>query len=401
MVNHSGIVDGGTAFQIVPSTRKVTVPPAYKVIGTVGEHCAEQLTFACPSLIDGHEIDKCARKYITWKNTNGDVGHDELKKTFEDGSNVYFTWDVSHGLTVANGIVSFSVHFEDVDENGIVIYRWSTTTCRECEILDSINAVLNAYEAIYVAGETLVFVDYNKVEGGTLDLASNGINPDGTLEIKDNGYHDVGVYAQVKVDVDAPTGSMKITQNGTYDVTNYAEAHVALSVDTPQISISEDGRIKSTANGVETVVRLKADHDPDFVPENIREGVNIFGVDGVYKPYAPELVDVTVTRRTLNPTSKSIYAYYTTWDGTKLVDKKAGILVDENSYTLPCLKGSLITFVVDTLFYENEYFHITTNGEIVHKQRHSTGNRQDPTECVSAVAFVDSNGVYFVISDEE
>lgn len=173
MKNHAGIKDNGIHFQIVPNTRRITVPPAYKVIGTVGEHLAEQLTFKCPKLIDGHNIANCARKYVAWKNTNGDVGRDKLKNMTEDKENLYFTWDVSEGLTVGFGIVSFSVHFEDVNASGRRLYHFGTTTCKECEILDTINSVLNTYKAVYVDGDMLVFADYNAVENGTLSLNSH------------------------------------------------------------------------------------------------------------------------------------------------------------------------------------------------------------------------------------
>lgn len=173
MTKHSSIVDSGAYFQIIPHTRKIVVPPPYAVIGTVGEHFAEQLTFRCPKLIDGHDVAKCANKYVTWQNVNGEVGHDKLKNVLENGKDVYFTWDVRNGLTVAKGIVSFSVHFEDVDANGKTHYRWSTTVCKECEILDSINASLGKYEAVYVEGDVLVFADYNIVKNSTLPLDTN------------------------------------------------------------------------------------------------------------------------------------------------------------------------------------------------------------------------------------
>lgn len=175
MMNHSGIIDGGAYFQIVPNIRKITVPSAYKVIGTVGEHFAEQLTFKCPKIIDGHEIANCSSKYITWKNVNDEIGHNELKILTEDEEDLYFTWDVPNGLTVGKGFISFSVHFEDVNINGKTLYRWSTTTCNECEILDSVISPLGEYRGgqVYVEGEKLVFTNYNAVRVGILPISSH------------------------------------------------------------------------------------------------------------------------------------------------------------------------------------------------------------------------------------
>ena len=57
----------------------------------------------------------------------------------------------------------------------------------------------------------------------------------------------------------------------------------------PAISVTEDGLVTATATqaagnvaaGTKSTARqLSAQDDPDLVPENIREGVSIFGVQG-------------------------------------------------------------------------------------------------------------------------
>lgn len=279
MPHKHAIRDTGTYFQIVPSTRKIVVPSAYKVLGTVGEHYAEQVTFNCPKDIDGHDIGGCARKYVTWKNINGDYGNDELKVVNTDDESVYFVWDISNGLTVGAGLVSFSVHFEDVDAHGRIIYRWGTSGCNECEIVDSINAVLNAYEAVYVSGDVLVFSDYNVVKEGTLDLVTDGLIPEGTKKITTNGTFDVGEVASVDVAVNPPSGTIELTENGTYHVGSFEQAKVSLDYK-PHIEVSPDGTITAIAKDKTTEVKLGNAHDANFISENIKEGVTIFGVTG-------------------------------------------------------------------------------------------------------------------------
>lgn len=280
---HSGIRDDGVRFQIVPSTRKITVPASHKVIGAVGDHLSEQLTFQVPLTIDAHAITGCKRKYVTWKNVNGGVGTDELKLSSQDDEYAYFTWSVRDALTVGSGIVQFSVHFEDT-EGDTMLYRWSTAPCKDCEILDSVNALLGTYKAMWVNGDTLVIGDYTPVVDSTLELNGSGFTPEGTLEITKNGEYDVGLYATANVAVDPPTGTINITTNGEHNVTDYATANVAVPFDTPTITVTDGGVITATANGMNSELQLGATHDADFVAANIKHGVTIFGVEGSCHP---------------------------------------------------------------------------------------------------------------------
>ena len=259
MAKHGGIKDSGEYFVITPASRKVTVPHAHKSVGTVGDHNSEQITFVCPQMVDGHDVSQCARRYITWVNVKGEVGHDELNLSqVEQGEEgmIYLSWTIRNALTVASGIVQFSVHFEDVDDKGATLYRWSTTTCKDCDILESINAVLGAYEAIYVSGDTLVIADYAPVKDNKLSIETNGIIPEGTMKIEKNGSYDVGEVAQVEVAVEG---------------------------DLPKINVTWDGVIIAETNFGQETLQLSEEHDPDFVARNIREGVNIFGTDGIYR----------------------------------------------------------------------------------------------------------------------
>lgn len=137
MVNHSGIADDAQRFQIITSTRKIVVPSGYTVIGTVGDHNSEQLTFQCPKTVDGHDVENCAFHYVRWQNANGDTGRAEMTDITSDDEGVYMTWTVSAEVTAAAGFVSFAVYLEDVGEDGKLLYRWSTTTCSELQVVST------------------------------------------------------------------------------------------------------------------------------------------------------------------------------------------------------------------------------------------------------------------------
>ena len=252
MAKHSNIRDEGAVFVIEPHTRKVTVPTTHFVIGTVGEHLSEQITFECPTTIDGHDITGCNKKYVTWRSVNGAVGHDELDDMTVEGDVARFKWNVRSGLTVAKGVVSFSVHFEDTEDEK-TLYKFSTMACKTCEILESVNASMGAYEAVYVAGDRLVFDDYNTVTDGELKIGTNGIIPVGTLKISANGQYSVGKYAEVDVMVEDAM---------------------------PKISVGASGVVNATTPAGTTRHQLSASDDPDFIAENIKCGVGVFGVEG-------------------------------------------------------------------------------------------------------------------------
>lgn len=319
MAKHGGIKDSGEFFVINPASRKVTVPHAHKAIGTVGEHCAEQVTFMCPQIVDGHDISQCARRYITWINVRDEVGNDELRlaqvENAEEGM-VYMTWTIRNPLTVEKGIVQFSVHFEDEDEAGATLYRWSTATCRDCDILESINSLIATYESIYVSGDTLVIADYTPVTDETFVLDAKGIIPDGTITITKNGYHDVGSYARANVLVDAPSGTLEINSNGYYNVMNHATAYVNIPMSAPTVQVSADGVVTANANGKNTTVKLSTEHDAEFTADNIRKGATIFGVEGRYDPH--KLVSGTVVSNTNQLCGVAMYYSGTTWMGEEL-----------------------------------------------------------------------------------
>lgn len=291
MANHSTVRDTGAFFTIVPETREVQVPSTHKVIGVVGDHLAEQLTFEIPKYIDSHDIRGCARRYVEWENVEGERGSDQLVELTElpEGAQpemLYFTWTIRDRLAAAKGLVQFSVHFEDVDTNGLRLYHWGTTTCKICEIRDSINHTLGKYAAIWVAGDTLVIEDYTPVEGGALALETPGIVPEGTLEIN---------------------------AVGTYDVGKYAAAEVVLN----------------------------AEDYPDLVPENIVKGKNVLGVIGTLE-ITPARIFVNTTAP--GPVRPVANVWYTTAEAftlsaaTDTFDSSSGY----RGYVNTCVGGIIV-----------------------------------------------------------
>lgn len=241
------IKDTGGVFEIDPLKRSVGVPQNHKIIGTEGENISEQITFKCPQVIDGVNIVERDLHFVAWANAVGGKGHDGLNiDRVEDGF-IYFTWTVRDGLTVTSGLVQFSIHFEDLPADDTDIpYRWGTTICKDCRILESLNALIGTYKSMYVVGDTLVISDYTPVTDRTLDIGMAGIVPSGNIEITENGVHDVANFAVATVNIEF---------EDPHDLTN-------------------------------------------LTPENVKKGVNINGVIGDYGGYRE-------TRITINNNSSS------------------------------------------------------------------------------------------------
>lgn len=290
MVNHSPLKDTGAFFTIIPETREIKVPTSHKVIGVVGDHLAEQLTFELPRFIDGHDIEGCTRRYISWLNVNGEPGNDQLEelKVPPEGAKegmIYLTWTIRNLLAVSKGVVQFSLHFECLDADGATVrYHWGTAVCKNCEILDSVNHAIGVYSAMWVAGDTLVISDYTPVTDGVLDLQTPGIVPDGTLEITENGVHDVGLYAQVSVavppkEVSTELANGKIVNNSSWvlyaDFTTRDRENFGTGVkENKDVEIPSrtelriDGLMRLTNVGIHRIITMDIYGQPTPMPSN-------------------------------------------------------------------------------------------------------------------------------------
>lgn len=245
----NGIQDAGVPLVVDPFTRKVTVPVTERVIGVVGDHCSEQVTFSLVRNIDNHDMTTCTESYVSWRNVDGEEGTDELAITEVTEDRILFGWTVRNAVTTAKGLVSFSLHFECWDAAGKLVYKWGTHTCSECEILDAINTKMGGFAAIYIDGETLVFADYTPVRAETLELSS-GIIPEGTIELTKAGTHDVGRYAYADVKAVFETPSITVADGKIKAEANGLTAEEGL--ETPSITTSE-GKVTAEANGLSKV----------------------------------------------------------------------------------------------------------------------------------------------------
>ena len=322
---NKGIQDAGAPLIVDHFHRRVTVPSTERVIGVVGDHLSEQVTFQIARHIDNHDmLEGCPIKYVAWRNVNGETGTDELTVVKEGSENepMILGWTIRDRVAIAKGLVDFSLHFEKRDPvTNQKQYSWGTFKCTECEILDSVNSAPGAYEAIYIDGETLVFADYTPVVDGYINIET-AIVPKDTVELTTEGKHDVARYAYAEVK------------------SLYEEP----SINTERVA--EGVRITATANGLETQRTLRL---VDFIRTSM---VRLIHQGRGFVRYQTVDTDGSIKTTTID-LSKETVAYLTPITGSTMAfttpDNKAAKVTTQDLTDLQTTESALGGAIVSTL----------------------------------------------------
>jgi len=134
---HSPVSDTETAIIVNEGTRGFSFPDNFNmVIGVVGDHNSEVVSFLLPRYIDNHDVSECAEHRIIWKRTTyvnddekvteGYFDTDDIKISEDDESKVLLGWLISNEVTEEAGEISFALQLSDYDADGEPSYRWKT-----------------------------------------------------------------------------------------------------------------------------------------------------------------------------------------------------------------------------------------------------------------------------------
>lgn len=135
MSHNSIIIDTDSRFSIDPITREIkNLSTSVKNKVIQHDHNSERIGFCMPRFIEGHDMMKCNRVEIHYKNTDASTKEEtsgvyEVQDVEIDTTNdeqITFSWLVSQNATQRVGLLCFLVRFACVDENSNIGYAWNS-----------------------------------------------------------------------------------------------------------------------------------------------------------------------------------------------------------------------------------------------------------------------------------
>lgn len=135
------IVDADKRFIIQPAMRRI-ITESSEIILSKGDHNSERYTFEIPRMLEGHDMNLCNRVEIHYDNisknrTETSKGFYVVNDLAVDGDNVIFSWLISRNVTRLAGNVQFSINFRCIDEDGDIVYSWSTDVYKSITVIDN------------------------------------------------------------------------------------------------------------------------------------------------------------------------------------------------------------------------------------------------------------------------
>lgn len=139
---HSPVADTEEAIIVNTDSRDFTLGASFNpIIGVVGDHKSEVVSFAIDRFIDSHDVSECAEHKVFWKsfvttevdgvltkvvNAEGYSKIEDIKLSDDDEDTVLLGWLITEDVTQSAGEVEFRLQISDYDADGQLTYRWKT-----------------------------------------------------------------------------------------------------------------------------------------------------------------------------------------------------------------------------------------------------------------------------------
>ena len=133
MLNYN-IIDNEPVFEINDTTRVISCAAASEIAIIQFDHNSERFTFRLNKFVEGHDVTKCNKVEVHYKNidaltreeTSGIYTVDDLQPDPEDETKVSCTWLISQNATGKVGKLNFLLRFSSVTDDGTIEYAWNT-----------------------------------------------------------------------------------------------------------------------------------------------------------------------------------------------------------------------------------------------------------------------------------
>lgn len=118
---------GGNILIIDVNSRTIKIPEAIKNLGVESDDAVQKLTFSIPQYYNGVDFSTFNIR-INYSNARGggDVGN--VTDIRIEDETIYFTWVVERFAFMFPGSVEFVVCLREIDDEGVVLREFNTTT---------------------------------------------------------------------------------------------------------------------------------------------------------------------------------------------------------------------------------------------------------------------------------
>lgn len=153
------------------TTRTISVPAKYQLLGVENDKRVERIPFQCPKIVgDNKDLSQDFVLFINYVNANGDPDAYKIEDMQIDGDDITFSWLLEENVTLYQGNIQISFcgiipgdEQDDSDKN-----RWGTTINTDCTVLTGLECTQQVAESNPDAlAQIWTAIDELKAGGGT------------------------------------------------------------------------------------------------------------------------------------------------------------------------------------------------------------------------------------------
>ena len=132
------------------TTRTISVPAKYQLLGVENDKRVERIPFQCPKIVgDNKDLSQDFVLFINYVNANGDPDAYKIEDMQIDGDDITFSWLLEENVTLYQGNIQISFcgiipgdEQDDSDKN-----RWGTTINTDCTVLTGLECTQQVAES--------------------------------------------------------------------------------------------------------------------------------------------------------------------------------------------------------------------------------------------------------------